>query len=89
MGARAGTMTDAAASKQNKVKPWIGLTYSDTLLACAAAVATIEAMENKGIVENAQRIGDQVLRPGLEEQGRSTRSSATYAGWGCSSPSNW
>ncbi|HUZ41213.1 MAG TPA: aminotransferase class III-fold pyridoxal phosphate-dependent enzyme, partial [Acidimicrobiales bacterium] len=28
--------------------------------------ATIEAMEVEGIVENAQRIGDEVLRPGLE-----------------------
>jgi taurine--2-oxoglutarate transaminase len=44
-----------------------GLTYSGHPLACAAAVATIEAMENERIVENARRIGDDVLRPGLEE----------------------
>jgi taurine---2-oxoglutarate transaminase len=44
-----------------------GLTYSGHPLACAAAVATIEAMENEHIVENARRIGDEVLRPGLEE----------------------
>ena len=43
-----------------------GLTYSGHPLACAAAVATIEAMQNDGIIENAQRIGDEVLRPGLE-----------------------
>jgi taurine--2-oxoglutarate transaminase len=44
-----------------------GLTYSGHPLACAAAVATIEAMQDEGIVENARRIGDEVLRPGLEE----------------------
>jgi taurine--2-oxoglutarate transaminase len=43
-----------------------GLTYSGHPLACASAVATIEAMEAEGIVENARRIGDEVLRPGLE-----------------------
>ncbi len=44
-----------------------GLTYSGHPLACAAAVATIEAMQNEHIVENARRIGEEVLRPGLEE----------------------
>ena len=42
-----------------------GLTYSGHPLACAAAVATIEAMERDGIVENARRIGEEVLRPAL------------------------
>lgn len=44
-----------------------GLTYSGHPLACAASVACIEAMENEKIVENAHRIGDEILRPGLEE----------------------
>jgi taurine--2-oxoglutarate transaminase len=44
-----------------------GLTYSGHPLACAAAVAAIEVMENEHIIENAKRIGDDVLRPGLEE----------------------
>jgi taurine---2-oxoglutarate transaminase len=44
-----------------------GLTYSGHPLACAAAVATIEAMEREGIVENARTIGETVLRPGLTE----------------------
>ncbi|MHB8379140.1 MAG: aminotransferase class III-fold pyridoxal phosphate-dependent enzyme [Acidimicrobiales bacterium] len=43
-----------------------GLTYSGHPLACAAAVASIEAMEGEHIIENAKRIGDEVLRPGLE-----------------------
>ena len=48
----------------NRVFPG-GLTYSGHPLACAAAVATIKAMEEEGIVENAKMIGDTVLRPGL------------------------
>ncbi|MEV4742359.1 aspartate aminotransferase family protein [Streptomyces sp. NPDC049555] len=42
-----------------------GLTYSGHPLACASAVATINAMEDEGIVENAARIGADVLGPGL------------------------
>jgi taurine---2-oxoglutarate transaminase len=44
-----------------------GLTYSGHPLACAAAVATIEAMREDRIVDNARRIGDDVLGPGLRE----------------------
>jgi taurine--2-oxoglutarate transaminase len=43
-----------------------GLTYSGHPLACAAAVAAIEAMQDEHVIENAKRIGDEVLRPGLE-----------------------
>jgi taurine--2-oxoglutarate transaminase len=42
-----------------------GLTYSGHPLATAAAVATINAMEDEGMVANAARIGDRVLGPGL------------------------
>jgi taurine--2-oxoglutarate transaminase len=55
-----------SASFNERVYPG-GLTYSGHPLACAAAVATIEAMQNEGIVENAARLGERVLRPGLEE----------------------
>jgi len=44
-----------------------GLTYSGHPLACAAAVATINAMEDEGMVANAARIGDDVLGPGLHK----------------------
>ena len=54
-----------SASFNERVYPG-GLTYSGHPLACAAAVATIEAMQNEGIIENAKKIGDEVLRPGLE-----------------------
>lgn len=42
-----------------------GLTYSGHPLACASVVATIEAMQSEGLVDNARAIGDGVLRPGL------------------------
>ncbi|MET8814303.1 aspartate aminotransferase family protein [Streptomyces sp. NPDC004549] len=42
-----------------------GLTYSGHPLACAAAVATINVMAEEGIVENAKRLGETVLRPAL------------------------
>jgi taurine--2-oxoglutarate transaminase len=44
-----------------------GLTYSGHPLACAAAVATINAMEDEAMVANAKRIGSDVLGPGLRD----------------------
>ncbi len=44
-----------------------GLTYSGHPLAMASIVATIKAMEDEGVVENAARIGTDVLGPGLAE----------------------
>jgi len=44
-----------------------GLTYSGHPLAAAAAVATINAMEDEGMVANAARIGTEVLGPGLQD----------------------
>jgi taurine--2-oxoglutarate transaminase len=44
-----------------------GLTYSGHPLACAAAVATIDAMKEEKIVENAAHIGETILEPGLQE----------------------
>lgn len=44
-----------------------GLTYSGHPLAAASVVATIGAMREEGIVENAQRIGADVIGPRLEQ----------------------
>ena len=44
-----------------------GLTYSGHPLAMASIVAALDAMEDEGIVENAARIGRDVLAPGLAE----------------------
>lgn len=43
-----------------------GLTYSGHPLATAAAVATIETMEEEQIVQNAARVGREVIGPALE-----------------------
>ncbi|WP_024804205.1 aspartate aminotransferase family protein [Nocardia sp. BMG51109] len=44
-----------------------GLTYSGHPLATAAAVAAINAMTEECVVENAARVGEQILGPGLRE----------------------
>ncbi|WP_405664181.1 aspartate aminotransferase family protein [Streptomyces sp. NBC_01166] len=44
-----------------------GLTYSGHPLACAAAVATINVMEEEKVVESAAHLGEHVLGPGLRE----------------------
>jgi len=61
-----------SATFNDRVYPG-GLTYSGHPLACASAVATIDAMESEGIIENARRIGDEVLRPGLADLERRHR----------------
>ncbi|MCQ9327838.1 aspartate aminotransferase family protein [Pelistega suis] len=43
-----------------------GLTYSGHPLAMAAIVATIDTMREEGMVENAARLGAEVLGPGLK-----------------------
>jgi taurine---2-oxoglutarate transaminase len=55
-----------AATFDERVFPG-GLTYSGHPLGAASIVATIDAMKEEGIVENAARIGTEVLGPGLRE----------------------
>ncbi len=63
-----GVLLSAAVAATFDERPFPGgLTYSGHPLACAAAVATIEAMRAERIVENAARIGAEVLGPGLRE----------------------
>lgn len=42
-----------------------GLTYSGHPLAMASIVAALDAMDEEGIVDNAKRVGETVLGPGL------------------------
>ncbi|MFB7710402.1 aspartate aminotransferase family protein [Streptomyces sp. NPDC056105] len=44
-----------------------GLTYSGHPLACAAAVATINVMEEERVVENAAHLGETLIGPALRE----------------------
>ena len=57
---------EIAATFDDRVFPG-GLTYSGHPIACASIVASIDAMAEEGIVENARRIGTDVLGPGLRE----------------------
>jgi taurine---2-oxoglutarate transaminase len=55
-----------AATFDDRVFPG-GLTYSGHPLACASIVASIDAMREEGVVENAALMGEKVLGPGLRE----------------------
>ncbi|NYI45118.1 taurine--2-oxoglutarate transaminase [Nocardioides aromaticivorans] len=55
-----------AATFDDRVFPG-GLTYSGHPLAAASIVASIDAMAEEGIVDNARKIGTDVLGPGLAE----------------------
>lgn len=57
---------EIAATFDHRAYPG-GLTYSGHPLACAAAVATIETMEEERVVEHAAALGEEVFGPGLTE----------------------
>ncbi len=57
---------EIAATFNDRVFPG-GLTYSGHPLATAAAVATIEVMAEEKMVENAAAIGENVIKPLLQE----------------------
>jgi taurine---2-oxoglutarate transaminase len=59
-----------------------GLTYSGHPLACASAVASIGIFKDEGIVENARRIGAEVLGPGLRELAERHQSVGEVRGMG-------
>ncbi|MFE0107282.1 aspartate aminotransferase family protein [Streptomyces sp. NPDC059009] len=63
-----GVAISAAIAETFARRPYPGgLTYSGHPLACAAAVATINAMEEEGIVEHARTLGEQVVSPALHD----------------------
>jgi len=55
-----------AATFDDRVFPG-GLTYSGHPLAAASIVAALDAMESEGIVDNARRVGEEAIGPGLRE----------------------
>lgn len=57
---------EIAATFDERVFPG-GLTYSGHPIATASIVASIDAMKDEKIVENAKTIGEKVLGPGLKE----------------------
>ncbi|MUL47020.1 aspartate aminotransferase family protein [Mycobacterium sp. CBMA293] len=59
-----------------------GLTYSGHPLACAAAVATINVMREEGMVDNAARLGEQIIGPALRDFAQRHRSVGEVRGAG-------
>ncbi|BDH58673.1 aspartate aminotransferase family protein [Tsukamurella sp. PLM1] len=59
-----------------------GLTYSGHPLATAAVVATIEAMEDERVVDNAARVGAEVIGPALRGMQAKHRSIGEVRGTG-------
>jgi len=59
-----------------------GLTYSGHPLATAAAVATINAMRDEGIVENAAHLGADIIGPALRDMAQRHRSVGEVRGAG-------
>lgn len=60
-----------------------GLTYSGHPLAMASIVAAIDAMVDEKIVENAAAMGEDYLRPGLEELAKKHPMIGDVRGLGC------
>ena len=65
-----------------------GLTYAGHPLACASAIASIEAFREEGIVENAAEMGEYFAGALAEGSRPSTLPSATFADWGASGVSS-
>ncbi|MFF2487872.1 aspartate aminotransferase family protein [Microbacterium sp. NPDC058062] len=55
---------EISATFDDRVFPG-GLTYSGHPLAAASIIAAIDAMESEGIVDNARRVGEEAIGPGL------------------------
>jgi taurine---2-oxoglutarate transaminase len=60
-------MSDAIARDFDQTVFPGGLTYSGHPLAMASIVATLDAMESEGIVDNAARVGREAIGPALEK----------------------
>lgn len=60
-----------------------GLTYSGHPLATAAAVAAITAMEEEDIVENAARLGTEIIGPSLRRAAEQSSIVGDVRGIGC------
>lgn len=63
-----GVAVSAAIAETFARRPYPGgLTYSGHPLACAAAVATINVMEEEGVISHAARLGASVVEPTLRD----------------------
>ena len=79
-----GVMISRAVYDTFAARPFPGgLTYSGHPLACAAAVANITAMVDAGLVENADRLGREVIGPALAELSAVSAIVGEVRGTGC------
>jgi taurine--2-oxoglutarate transaminase len=63
-----GVVISRAIAETFNERPYPGgLTYSGHPLACAAAVASINAFKDEGIIEHARALGTDVIGPALRE----------------------
>src|SRR5213595_568549 len=88
-GINSGYVPLGAMAIREPIADWVrskyfagGLTYSGHPLACASAVASIEAFQEEGIVENAAAMGE-VFREGLARLQEKHPSIGDVRGLGC------
>ncbi len=88
-GINSGYVPLGAMVVRQEIADWVrpryfagGLTYSGHPLACASAVASIEAFQEEGIVENAAAMGE-VFRAGLGRLAEKHPSIGEVRGLGC------
>lgn len=78
-----GVILSESIASTFAVRPFPGgLTYSGHPLACAAAVACLNVYREDGIIERARRLGEQIVRPALEELRRKHPSVGEVRGLG-------
>jgi taurine--2-oxoglutarate transaminase len=79
-----GVIVSEAIANDFKQKPFPGgLTYSGHPLACAAAVANIGVLVDDNLVENADRLGREVIGPGLHALAERVEIVGEVRGAGC------
>jgi taurine---2-oxoglutarate transaminase len=88
-GINSGYVPLGAMIIREHLKEWVrsrffpgGLTYAGHPLACASAIASIEAFQEEGVVENAAEVG-AYLGAGLKELAGHHRSIGDVRGLGC------
>jgi len=65
-GLASGLPLSGIAARRELMERWVpgshGGTYGGSAVACAAAVATIRAIREEGLLENAQRMGARLIK---------------------------
>ena len=85
-GIASGLPLSGILARRELMAPWKpgthGGTYGGNVVSCAAANATLDVIEDEGLVANARERGDQFLGRPARAGRRSTRRSATSRGLG-------